>query len=247
MIFVNAFPKSGTNLVKKALGGLGLTHVPCQLVKMRFGDPIQFSKSPEGTNIAATLALDDSHYVHCHICPPMSIKVGKVINIVREPRNAVISFLRWAERTPDTKGGRHYFDLGGNAESAISLLEAGAYLYGPWVQAMMNFVPWTRTPGVLNVRFEDIATDGGATVARIADFVGYIGESVVKQTTRRAWVYAGLMGNGHDIDGVTVCPDKSTWTGQLSDWRSCVWWTPAVEDCWRAKGGSRLEAALGYR
>jgi len=243
VIFVNAFPKCGTNLVKKALGGLGLTQVPSQLVKMRPADSIQFAKTDEGADIAGMLALDDSNYIHCHTCPPMPHKPLRAINIVREPRNALISFLRWSERTPDTKGGRHFFDLGANEESAVSLIEAGAYLYGPWVQAMMNFVPWTRMPGVLNVRFEDIASDGGETVAKIANFIGAFDADSGRN---RDWVYNGLMGHGHDIDGVTVCPDKSTWTGSLSDWETCGFWTPAVEDAWRAKGGSRLETALGY-
>ena len=234
MIIANAFPKHGTNLVKKTLGGLGLHHEVGMLRKHNTTEPLEFRKGDRGLSTKEVLGLPDGTFVHGHVCPPIVLRPSiKVVHIVRNPRNAVVSFLRWVDGRDENVPKRIRYDHDG----LELLLLRGAYTYGPWCQAMLNFSTWIHRPGVCVVKFENICSDAGRSVERIAHYVGIHDQKL-------SWrVYDGLYGNEDRIGGVRVTRDKSTWTGRLSDWRECEFWD---EELWEKVWGPEVERAYGY-
>jgi hypothetical protein len=226
MIIANAFPKTGTNLLKKALTGFGLRQGDGQLTRMNPYVAIELAKAQKQEILG-----DDDVYYHGHVSPLVRLEGGtKMVYIVRNPRNATISFLRWAE-----KRGQPKFKT--NEESLIELIERGAYKYGPWPLAMLTWSAWSTIPSVLTVRFEDICTDGGKSVAAINDrfFNGDFSRSEVET------IYENLYGSGGAMP-----EDKSTYSGEWSNWRECGYWSPYVEERWIESGGESAEKALGY-
>ena len=236
-IVCNAFPKMGTNLLKKTMGALGLTMVPGQMTRQRWSDALRVAKHPSLP--MDVLSLPDNHYIHSHVCAPEpAYEHSKVIHISRHPRNATLSFLRWAEK--NEKGPKY------DKESMLNLLYHGAYNYGPWISAMWMFDGWREaalTPSlqcrILAVEFENICIDRAGTIHRIVDFLGYPHD-------KDAWIYKNLFGGGHEMEDIVVCPDKSTWSGKWSDWKTCPFWDDEVANAWRHLGGGDLERKMGY-
>ncbi len=99
MILANAHPKCGCNLGKKVLGGLGLKHESGGLVGHRPLGALFMTKDGKW----AAFDKDHGHFLHAHV-PFGSVPAGsKMVFSVRHPRNALISFLRWAERRNEEK------------------------------------------------------------------------------------------------------------------------------------------------
>ncbi len=87
------------------------------------------------------------------------------------------------------------------------------------------------------MRIEEIYADGGATVRRIANYVGKVDLELCDQ------VYAGLYGDSDKIGGKHVTRDRSTWFGNQSSWKTCDYWD---EELWQTVWGPELEKILGY-
>lgn len=250
VVLANGFPKSGTNLIKKVLGALGHHHEKGLLMKQLPDHKILLTKygghhpaSEDGPSPLPTRPIanpcghhplinalfeKDNCFIHSHVGWTEDPRIDKIVHITRNPRNASLSFLRWAKAR-----GR---GLDYTRTDLRNLLSWGLYDYGAWLRAMVQFHEWTDDPRACCVRFEDICTDGGESVSRI---LKYLGEP--NQQTAR--IYAGLYGNGKQIDGVDVYEGLSTWTGELSDWTTCPWWD---EDLWNQFDGPAIEKVLGY-
>lgn len=135
---------------------------------------------------------------------------GKHICIFRDPRNVLVSWVRFARN---------------EAVSAGFLMAAiRAYYSGEsFVAEAGMFTPYLSDPNALAVRFEDLLSDGGASVIAIAGFIGVPEIPDVYES----------------IPGMTV-----TYTGALSVWQDH--WTDQVDAVWQEEGGPQLLADWGY-
>lgn len=158
----------------------------------------------------------------------------KAINIFRNPRNACISWLRWAsqlsgeERWPETE------------EALLKLITKGNWGWGPWPAAMLEFTKWINIGGPC-VKFEEICQDGGASVLYIAQNLG-----LETSKFEAATISASLFGEDDIYRPGTETQQETTWSGRWSNWLECPYWTPAVEQAWRAGMGPEVEWRLGY-
>lgn len=137
--------------------------------------------------------------------PYVSKPGGKTICTFRNPRNIIISWLRFTGQ-PVTQG---------------MLIETMQTFESEGIAAAgSKYTPYLTDPDVLCVRYEDLYTDGGATVAQIADFLG-----------------VPVLDDCYpNITGLTM-----TWTGSPSQWQDH--WTDAIGAAWKEYGGEELEAA----
>ncbi|MEK9721995.1 MAG: sulfotransferase domain-containing protein [Rhodospirillaceae bacterium] len=133
----------------------------------------------------------------------------KAVTIIRNPRNALVSWLRWRGE-PLTQGmlitamRRYYEDR-------------------PLAEQISGYTPYLLSPDYLVVRFEELFSDGGGTVERIA---AYLGVPVLDDC------YPNIMGL------------TQTWTGRLSNWEEH--WTPEVEAVWQAEGIAEAAKSWNY-
>lgn len=235
-ILANAFPKCGTNLVKKALGAMGLHHHDGGLVRHNSSELTRFViPNGDGTkrqeSISTVLDLPENDFIHAHLCygGDLPISGAKMIFIHRNPRDAAISMLRTG------KAG-----LREDKAALITLIQQGCFSYGPWARAWANFMCWRVVPWVLSVRFDEICTDGGATVAAMANYLGLKGIDAPR-------IAKGLYGHGKQFEGRDVYEGGSTWTDrEPSSWKTCGYWDEQVEDVWDQAQGNKVEKIHGY-
>ncbi len=237
-IIANAFPKCGTNLVKKALGAMGCVHHDGGLVRHNMRELSRFVvPNGDGTkrqeNIYDVLMLPKDHFIHAHLCygGDLPIAGAKMIYIHRNPRDAAISMLRTGKQGMlETK------------EALLELITVGAFAYGPWVQAWAQFMCWTAVPWVLSVRFDEICDENGETIARMVKYLD-LPEAWNIDAPRIA---KGLHGNGKQFEGRDVYEGSSTWSGKHSSWKECEYWDNEVEAAWTKAGGIKVEQFHGY-
>lgn len=95
-------------------------------------------------------------------------------------------------------------------------------------------------PWVLVVKFDEIWDDDGATVARIADYLGLEGIDASR-------IASGLYGHGKQFEGKDVYEGDSTWSDRdPSSWKDCGYWDDEVEQAWSDTGGVETEQIYGY-
>lgn len=237
MIIANGFPKSGTHLLMKTLEHLGLKRSHYFIFRAPNGSGLlEIIDRQKGSirridTVEVMNTFDQFLQGHTALPSPSGFKV---INIFRNPRNACISWLRWAsqlpgeDRWPETE------------ETLIKLITKGNWGWGPWPTAMLYFTKWISY-GEPCVKFEEICHDGGASVLYIAQNLG------LKITpARAAQISLDLYGNDPIFQPGTKDQRESTWSGKWSNWLECPYWTSKVEQAWQASDGPRVEECLGY-
>ena len=214
---------------------MGLHHHDGGLVRHNMNELTRFVvPNGDGTKrqepIHEVLGLPKDNFIHAHLCygGDLPIAGAKMIFIHRNPRDAAISMLRTG------KAG-----LREDKAALLTLIQQGCFGYGPWARAWGHFMCWTVVPWVLSVRFDEICTDGGATVANMAAYLGLKDIDAPR-------IAKGLYGHGKRFEGQDVYKGDSTWTGEHSSWRTCGYWDEQVEDVWDQSGGTKIEQIHGY-
>ena len=134
------------------------------------------------------------------------------IFIIRHPRNALISLLR--NQGPSLIPGALI-----SAIRAYPAARPGLSM----AQFYEQFFGWLEDSGCVTVRYEEMLSDGGKTIQKIANLTGGIADEVYASAPKI---------------------QTATWTGQPSDWREH--WTPDVEAVWQDNNCPVIERALGY-
>jgi len=134
----------------------------------------------------------------------------KLINIIRNPRNMAISWHRMRNK---------------NAKIPTSLISKIPEV----IKNTKPFIGWLSNKRVLNVRFEDLASDD-AMLQIVGDFIC---REPISDHRAKAW------------------SNTRTFTGNLSIWQEYeengeLLWNDKAQEVWERGGGLELEAALGY-
>ncbi len=139
MIICNGNAKAGRHVLTKTVELLG---VPFDRTGIRLDDDVCIS----------------GHWPHplYVLKNPTSIPTGKHIHIVRNPRNMLVSWVRFTRSEV----------LPGYLIGAFKSF----YEDKPIYDEFMDYLPYLSDPAILNVRFEDLIAD--KEDQRIADFIG---------------------------------------------------------------------------
>lgn len=144
-----------------------------------------------------------------HVHTPYSDKAsGKQILITRNPKNTLISWLRFT---------------GEKVTQGFLMGLFKSYDGYPLYDSYARYQPYQEDKDTLIVRFEELFSDGGSSLERVADFIG-----------------VPLLDDAYDnIEGLTL-----TYTGKLSDWRDH--WSDLVEAAWIEARGDEVEKLWSY-
>lgn len=198
MIVCNGVPKNGTHALLKAVELLG---VP---VRWRNIQGAELHHLPHG----------QLPYAHKRTGEFMRGELSaddRLIHIIRNPKNAFISWMRM-QGLPLTTG-MIMARLQNHEES------------GSYIQSYEPFHGWLTDPHALVVRYEELISDNGETIKKIAEYLG------VK----------------YQEDAFENLPGHTmTWNPQHSDYKTLDAWNEDVEAIWQKLGGNELSERLGY-
>lgn len=242
MILVNGPAKMGLNLAQKLCFALGLRDSGHAFVRLGPVPGISARRilDNEGGKAAVeaepVLELPDKFFAHCHVAHYPGVGLlerHRMLLCWRDPRDAAISYARWAERT-----GRWESAAGGllgliRGDGQVPWRQRGELV--TWAQHVGEYLPWAAEAGCHILRYEALADP--ATVKAAARFLGCACDA--------AAVAAGLLGDGANFQGRRAYVGRSSWSGgQPSRWED--WWSETLDDAWILSGGRKLTAAMGY-
>ncbi len=150
LVICNGNPKAGTHALVKTVELLGIPwdHTgQCRLGHCILGHWSTSNPPPQVTAYLVKKELDET-----------AKPDFKHIHIVRNPRNMLVSWVRFS--TGECSPGR-----------LISAFK-NYVLNKPIYDEFVAYVGWLDFPGVLTVRFEELTGDKGETAQKIADFLG---------------------------------------------------------------------------
>lgn len=236
MIFCNGVPKNGTSLLLKICGFLEFTDA--QYFISSNPDGSLRARRPlhkEHINPSMVFIRDNGYFCHSHVLYEPKLYDGhKVITIFRDPRNALVSAMRY-KPAPATKGGEHYFRGKyklSDKDRMLDLLRNGYNKFPTWAEYTRAFLPWLKHG--LAVRFETIST-----LSALQAICGYLNVDGDID-----YLADHLIGNGKEIDGKPMYASDSTWSGKLSDWHD--YWDDEIQAAFEATGCAALLKDLGY-
>jgi hypothetical protein len=240
MIFCNGAPKTGTNILQKLCGMLGFQD--SELFFLAFHDRLLARKigdDLEKIEIDPTsIDMDQyrNHFCHSHICDLLTqnLRSFKVLHSIRDPRDSLISYLRWKEKKeiiPEI-----------NEEIIIDTLARGLWekrtsdWCETWVQFQFSYLGWVFSPfDVFIVKFEHMGD--AAVIDAIANFVGI-------EDCDAEEIADNLIGNGKFYGIKEMYKSKSSYVDGKSRWED--YWTDGIEQVWKFAHGDRLLAMMGY-
>lgn len=247
MILCNGQPKSGTNLLQKICGAMGLQDAEKSMVSFTplhaekgwmFANEIVDEETKERIDPAIAMGVDNFQFCHAHVTAASVdyLKGHKILMAKRDPRDMAVSFVRWQHRRRGVEASQDVLiDLLLNGYPPIRPTREDKVWTHNYVNFCSWFGPWYSEPAALCLEFEALWQP--ETIEKIAQYLEWPVDDPEK-------VAAQIYGNGKLVDGKPVYKTLSSWSGEHSDWRE--WWTPPVESAWRTIDGPRLVEIMGY-
>jgi len=165
-VCVTGIPKSGTHALLKAVEMMGV--------------PVGEGKAHIDVE---TLPAEPGHVYHCHIPPQELPGDCRTIVMLREPRNALVSYARF----------RYGVVTAGNLR--LSLLDFFDFSFPEWLRKFIDY----RESECLPIRFDDLLTDGGESVERIGKYIdAFDTTDVYKNINGQTVTYTGRLSNWQD-------------------------------------------------
>ncbi len=236
LVICNGARKTGTHLLKQCVVGMGFQSIP-GVIKPGMWDPKDGSpvkKLPINSIEKDILSLAPdklNHAIVGHI--PYSDKFGpdKYITMIRNPRNIIVSFMRWAMRKKDTKINALLNDLYNDSDRLIQIIrnmnKIGLY------EELLKYAKWLDDPDHLIVRFENLINKdtNNAQLVRIAKYLDIhsIDASDIAEKV---------------IQGIDKERTGKTYSGELSNYEE--YFTKKVEEEFIRVGGNKINEYFGY-
>lgn len=226
-VYLVSYPRSGNTLVREYFsilqGRPQLSIYP--------GDVVDAPAS------ALTRALDHVEIVKSHRMPPAD---GPLIYVVRDGRNAALSFLYMSFLF----GGHRFQELGEVCDGLRYLDE----IEGSWGDHVAAALKQDQRP-VLFVRYEDLVNSPQATLARMADFLGaQIPAELLSECIRRQGTSDAYASNPYN--GYTYQPARNSIYDIVKRHRREDYWRLIFDRrskrYFHERGGTRFLLHFGY-
>lgn len=108
---------------------------------------------PEPITIERAKTLSDSYFIHGHVGAAAVVEWFRFITIIRDPRNVLVSYLRWTHKE-------------GKPRAPIDLVDAMDHFFRrPFQQVYRGFLDW-RVQGEV-VRYEDLTAENLPTTVQL--------------------------------------------------------------------------------
>lgn len=221
MIICNGHPKSGTNLLLKSCSMMGFRDSSLFAVSLKSGTPykvrkINLDQTKEPKEKTFVDKFDNSFFCHAHLAPGSGINLSqhKMINIFRDPKNTLISYLRWADRR--NKGFK-------KTKNDLKKLITDGYCGMSFFKSISQYYEYKSNKNVLCVNYENLLEID--TLKNISKFIGADSSLDLEYISQNAY------GNGKKLpNGKDAYHALSSWSGNSSNWQD--WWDDEIDALW---------------
>lgn len=212
-VVLNSLPKSGTHLLESLFFQLPLMrHCGKRTLKIQTQDPIipnlkHISSLKKGQFLLAHMQF------HSSILERSKSNNIKIVHLVRDPRDVLISHLNYIQNMDITHKSHSFISQFERREDKLkAMIEGKANVLEPFSEVLDKFLPWTLKEEVLSVKFEDlIGEKGGGTlklqkkcIKEICKFIAI--EIEIEQLT--------------EISKTVYSPKSSTFNkGKIGNWK----------------------------
>lgn len=225
MIVVNGVMKSGTTLLVQYIRECGIEMEPGGLIAPAGRRLMIKGGKPWGEVRPLQEAL--SHYapdrlMSGHINDRIDLSPHTVVQIIREPRNILVSEARWRAVNLDWQNAKQEPPVDRVRQEILKAI-------GSLLERLLGQVGWLKKADVV-IRFEDFVERPETTAALLCSTLG------IRYADPR-----GVLGDGAPWITKTY---RGTWSGRHSDWRG--YWNEKIEAAWRSAGGPGVAELYAY-
>ncbi len=167
-VILNSLPKSGTHLLETLFFQLPLMrHCGAKTLQIELQNPIE-KKLKTISNLKKGQFLLAHMQFHQSIIDTAKRNDTKIIHLIRDPRDVILSHLNYIENMDTTQSSHKYIkQFGSRLEKLEAIVEGKENILEPFPEVLRKFSPWLDNEAVLSIKFEDlIGPNGGGDRAK---------------------------------------------------------------------------------
>ena len=215
-VILNSLPKSGTHLLESLFLQMPLMrHSGRKTLRIETQNPIRrrlktIASLKKGQFLLGHLQYDES------ILQTTNARDIKIIHLIRDPRDVLISHLNYVERMDVTQKSHKFISQFDNRKDKLKAMMKGKEgVLEPFPVVLNKFQPWVDQNDVLCIKFEDlIGANGGGSNQKQTEAVKRICEFISIE------VDADQL---HDICQKIYSPKSSTFNkGKIGNWKNVL-------------------------
>ncbi|MCX7551334.1 sulfotransferase domain-containing protein [Xanthomarina sp. F2636L] len=164
-VVLNSLPKSGTHLLESLFFQLPLMrHCGKRTLKIETQNPVE-SKLPVISSLKKGQFLLSHMQFHDSIIKTVNENNIKIIHLIRDPRDVLLSHLNYIEKMDTTqKSHKLIRQYNTRFDKLKAMIEGKHDVLEPFSEVLDKFQPWLNQPEVLCVKFEHlIGPNGGGS------------------------------------------------------------------------------------
>ena len=179
-VVLNSLPKSGTHLLESLFLNLPLMrHSGKKTLKIEIQNPIEHKLNLISSLKKGQFLLSHMQF-HSSIADTAKGNDVKIIHLIRDPRDVLLSHLNYIERMDITQKSHDFISQYNNRQDKLkAMIDGKKDVLEPFSLVLNKFSPWINEPEVLCIKFEDlIGVNGGGNnenqleaVKAICDFI----------------------------------------------------------------------------
>lgn len=179
-VVLNSLPKSGTHLLESLFFQLPLMrHCGKRTLKIEIQNPVE-TKLPIISSLKKGQFLLSHMQFHKALINNASENNIKIIQLIRDPRDVLLSHLNYIEKMDKTQKSHKFItQYNTRFDKLKAMVEGKKDILEPFTEVLDKFKPWIDQPDVLSIKFEHlIGPNGGGdknlqvdAVKNIAEFI----------------------------------------------------------------------------
>ncbi|MDY2586478.1 sulfotransferase domain-containing protein [Winogradskyella aquimaris] len=161
-VILNSLPKSGTHLLESLFLQLPLMrHCGKKTLRLETQNPIEPKLRVLSSIKKGQFLLAHMQY-HEKALKTINTNNTKIIHLVRDPRDVLLSHLNYIEKMDITqKSHRFITSYDSRFEKLKAIIEGKKDVLEPFDEVLDKFLPWTQSDEVLCIKFENLIGPNG--------------------------------------------------------------------------------------
>jgi hypothetical protein len=214
-VLINSIPKAGTNMLERVLD-----HFP--LLRNSGQRTLRGWKALDNNTRNRIIGIKRGQFFTAHlpaheeILAPIKSEGIRVLLMIRDPRDIVVSYCKYVTSIDLTHKAHGYFSSLKDDDSRLMAMINGVdHIVSPISEALSRFEGWLDQDNVLVIRFEDlIGREGGGDDVNQRRIVESIGKHLLMELTDKQ--IQRICENIYSKKTLTFR------TGKIGNWRNCL-------------------------